>query len=601
MKEEKSRAYLFPLIVLVTAVPLVVKMHEYSTGLSQYAWYSAYDRAVDFFLYYKSIAIIVVAAMMLAVLVYRYFTEKEEFLWQYQLLPLGIYAGLTLLSTLFSPYKYFSIHGMTEMFESIWVLAGYCIIAFYAYEVIRTAEDVESILRWVTIGLGIMLLLGVFQASGLDFFSTKLGKMVITSRIYWDHLDAVSIVFEKGRVFMTLYNPNYVASYFGLMIPMEIALLIYHKKLIFRILYIAMLAGSVYCLLGSGNRSGIVGFFFAAVLTILMLRRQMLERWKVVLPAVAVIIVIMGVFFSQNQLILGKFARLFQSSYSEAGNDAITKIETGEADVAITYLGNTFHAAYTLDENGNMLFTLTDDVGQEVANAWDEASAQYLVSDERFPGFAVHVTELEGLGAAMDVVADGREWQFQKAEDGSYYYYNAFGRLDKINNAPDVGTKWLESKFEERGTIWSKTIPLLKDCILFGYGADTYAVVYPQDDYVVKTYDYVATAIDVKPHNLYLQIAVQSGIPALIAFLVFYVWYFLSSFRLYYDSEYEKPLEILGTGLMLATFTYMVIGVLNDSMVTVAPLYWFMMGLGIAVNGIIRRERAIERAIEDAI
>ena len=116
-----------------------------------------------------------------------------------------------------------------------------------------------------------------------------------------------------------------------------------------------------------------------------------------------------------------------------------------------------------------------------------------------------------------------------------------------------------------------------------------------------KRYDGSMGMIDVKPHSFYLQVAVQSGFPALLAILVFYIWYFVRSIKLYWKASYKEPMEIVGAGLWLATFTYMVISTLNDSTVNVAPIFWAIMGLGIAVNAIIREQRqAAVQAVETA-
>ena len=268
-KKNELKVYLAPLVLLLTVVPLIVRVHVYSTNFAQFGWYPQDDRQQEFFLYYKAVAIIIVAAIMCAALFYRYFIKKKEFKLCYELIPVAVYAGFTLLSTLFSQYKYFSFHGSSEVFESLWVLLGYCVILFYAYQFINTIEDMDRIMLWLTIGLGVMLVLGVFQAAGYDFFGTRLGKMLITGSTNQNVLDGTSIIFEKGRVFLTLYNPNYVASYFALMIPVEIALLVKNKKLIYRLIYLVMLAASLVCLLASGNRSGVVGFAVTVVLTVI--------------------------------------------------------------------------------------------------------------------------------------------------------------------------------------------------------------------------------------------------------------------------------------------------------------------------------------------
>lgn len=592
-KSKVKKWYLVPLILLLTVVPLLVRVHEYKTGFAQFGWYPQSDTQQEFFLYYKALAIIAIAAVMCAVLAYRYMTKKKQFKWSYELIPIAVYAGLTLLSSLFSQYKYFCFHGSSEIFESLWVLLGYCIILFYAYQFINTIEDVNCVMEWLTIGLGIMLVIGVLQAVGHDFFATQLGKILITGVTDKDLLDKVQIIFEKGRVFLTVYNPNYVASYFSLMIPIEIALLVKNKQIGYRILYSVMLVASLVCLLASGNRSGIVAFAVTIVFTIVLLFKYIVKAWKVVIPGVLVAAVIMAAFLSQNSLIIDKFTNLF--SAVDRVEDPISEIITGDEDVTIKYLGEEFHIAYDVDANGYITVSIQDKDGAQIANTFDEQAYNYTITDARFPGFTVQVVNLDEQ-ITMYVRADNFDWYFQK-RDGSYFYYNAFGQWVKINNAPRVAVNFLEKKFEERGTIWSKTIPMLKNCILFGTGADTYAVTYPQDDYVDKTYDFRTTAVDLKPHCFYLQVATQSGIPALIAVLVLFLWYLVKSFRLYRKALFQDDMEIIGVGLLLATFTYLIISFLNDSTVAVAPIFWIMLGMGISINEIVAKKQAQQLAV----
>lgn len=584
MKKNKTAPYVIPLALLLTVVPLIVRLHTFQTNLAQFDWYMTDNEGADFFLYYKSVAVTIIAAVMCLLLLYRYKAKQKEFKLSYQFLPVAAYAVLTLLSSIFSEYRYFSFHGVSQIFETVWVLLGYCVIAFYAYQFVNTIEDVDSIMFWLTVGLAVMLVIGILQAVGHDLFGTDFGKMLITG--WTTDLDKIDLVFEKGRVFLTLYNPNFVASYFALMIPVEIALFIKNKSLIYRVVYAVMLAASLVCLLASGNRSGIVAFAVTIVLTLILLYKYIFRAWKFVVPAVVVAALIMGAYISQNDFIIEKFVKLF--SAPDQAEDAVSEIITGDEDVKVTYLGQVFHVSYESDENGYVAINIVDDQNEQIANVLDQETSTYNVTDERYPGLGLQPVRL-GDYIGVNVKVDGRDWYFVKGEDGTYYYFNVYGRLDKINNAPRVAVNFLEKKFEERGTIWSKTIPMLKDCIFFGSGADTYTVTYPQDDYVDKVYDGTTTAIDQKPHCFYLQVATQSGIPALLAVLAFYIWYFISGFKIYRKASYQDGLEIMGAGFYLAAFTYMVISFLNDSTVAVAPIYWIMMGMGISINEILKK------------
>ena len=93
-----------------------------------------------------------------------------------------------------------------------------------------------------------------------------------------------------------------------------------------------------------------------------------------------------------------------------------------------------------------------------------------------------------------------------------------------------------------------------------------------------------------KPHSLYLQIAVQTGVLSLICFLVFYLWYFISSLRFYFRQRFDNLLTVTGFAIMLGTLGYMISALANDSTVTISPLYWALIGIGIGINRRIRSE-----------
>ena len=591
MSKKKAKWYLIPLILVITVVPLIVRMYFFNSHLSQFDWYPDSGDTLDkqdFFLYYKAVAVIILAVVMCVILAYRYMKKKREFKWCYELVPVLVYAVLTLLSSLFSQYRYFCFHGMAEIFESVWVLLGYCVILFYAYELINTIEDVDCVMRWLTVGLCVMLVIGVMQALGHDPFNMEFVKKMIISPDRWGELDKFSIVFEQGRVFLTLYNPNYVASYFALMLPVEIALLVKTKKWIYRIIYIVMIAASLLCLLASGNRSGIVAFLATIILAVIVLFKHMLKTWKFVIPSALAAVVFFAVFISRNDMIIQKFIYLF--NMPDKTEYPVSRIDTGDEEIVFTYMGQEFHISYEIDGDGNIYVSMLDGNKQRVNNTLDSANLIYAVQDERFPDFSIQVVRLNEE-IAIDVKADYRDWYFKKGEDGTYYYYNVFGRWDKINNAPHVAENFLSKTFEARGDIWAKTFPILKNCLLFGYGADTFTIAYPQDDYVDKVYRGTQANIDAKPHCFYLQVAAQSGVPALLAVMALYIWYLVTCFRLYIHATYENGLEITGVGLMLATFAYLVSSVANDSTVAVAPVHWAMLGMGIAINEIVKKQR----------
>ena len=64
MTKKKSTKFLIPLILLLTVVPQIVYIYEYDSNLTQFDWSASYDIKWDFFMYYKSVAVITIAAVM---------------------------------------------------------------------------------------------------------------------------------------------------------------------------------------------------------------------------------------------------------------------------------------------------------------------------------------------------------------------------------------------------------------------------------------------------------------------------------------------------------------------------------------------------------
>lgn len=56
--------------------------------------------------------------------------------------------------------------------------------------------------------------------------------------------------------------------------------------------------------------------------------------------------------------------------------------------------------------------------------------------------------------------------------DGSYYYQNACGKFDKMIKADTAFPSWMNGFASLRGFVWSRTVPLLKETIFLGVGAE---------------------------------------------------------------------------------------------------------------------------------
>lgn len=131
--------------------------------------------------------------------------------------------------------------------------------------------------------------------------------------------------------------------------------------------------------------------------------------------------------------------------------------------------------------------------------------------------------------------------------------------------------------------IWKNTLSLIKERPVTGYGQDTLAYYFPQNDINkisnLRSYQVLVT----KPHNMYLGFAYGSGIPALLALLVLFLRHF------YYTAKnllQTKPLadNTFRAALFFFFCTFSVQWLFNDSIIGTSAIFWLLFGIGASLN-----------------
>ena len=205
------------------------------------------------------------------------------------------------------------------------------------------------------------------------------------------------------------------------------------------------------------------------------------------------------------------------------------------------------------------------------------------MDDSRFSGVQLQPVSFGDSLPGICATIDGVQWNFINTDENGYEYLNPAGKLVKFEN-PKVSKVFLDDAMSNRGHIWNKTIPLLGKHAFMGSGANTYMFEVPQEDYISQNYVYGANSYDVKAHSWYLQQWVETGLIGTLALLVFLFWYLVQSIRIYRRVDLHESISWVGFGLFAAVLVYMIAGIANDSNVCTAPVFWGMLGLGLAVN-----------------
>jgi O-antigen ligase len=133
---------------------------------------------------------------------------------------------------------------------------------------------------------------------------------------------------------------------------------------------------------------------------------------------------------------------------------------------------------------------------------------------------------------------------------------------------------------------------MAEDTILLGRGPDTFALYFPNQDPYKAFYNRfsLTQAFIDKPHNMYLQLLFNLGGVAVLAFLAMVVLHAIHTFRILKSAKPLGDRYMLALGLFVGWFAYLLAAVFYDSSVSVAPAFWIVFGLSMAINEILKRE-----------
>ena len=513
-------------------VPLIVHMFEYDANLSQFDWFPASSGLqTDFFFAWKMIAIVILGVVMIGIMLYRYLKKKEQFQFENSFYMLFVYAMFVAMSALFSSYKYWVVRGTYELFEPVWAVFAYMILCYYVYNYVQEEKQVNKVLLWAGVGMAMVTLIGVFQYFGKDIFKTVFGKHLITNVSFWDQLDNLNFNMAEGTSYTTLYNPNFLSFYFGMLIPLLACLFIGAKKVWQRAALVVAEILCIICLKGSGSDSGWMAVAAGAAIAVLVLLSRG-KKLRYVGGALVVAGIIGSIVIANTTSFGERIKNTITGTYHMEDQYSLNDIATNDEDVVLKIWDNALSVSYDIAEDGTIQILCKDSDGNPLGQTLaDEGTQTYSIDDERFANVQVQPVMFDQT-AGISVYVDGISWNFVKTDDDGYEFLNPAGKLVKYEKVKQSNL-FKEDAMSSRGHIWNMTIPVLGKHVFVGSGANTYLLERPQNDYFGQAYIYGFNNYDVKAHCWYLQQWVETGLFGTLALIGFLLWYIIRSVRIY--------------------------------------------------------------------
>lgn len=567
---------LIPLMLIIVVLPLAVRLAIYSCGFSGYDWYSSNDVLTDFYCYYKSYLLDIIGIFAGIILLFRLALYREKTKNLCIFIPLAVYCVCVLISTIFSVNPAASLKGNFESFESVIVLIVYTILALYAYQIMACERDYKFIWYAILTITAIFAVIGTFQIFGCDLMNFEwVQRLIMTGDQFAMYAGEIEDTFTGNNVYLTLYNPNYAGITLCMLFAViwVMALSETQKKL--RILYFSAAAIVLTLIWFTYSRASLLAVVLVTVVTALRFIRHAKKKQLLIQAAslVALFVILVGIDTVHDFKYLSRMV-------DPNTREPLASMTTDEKGIHICY----DHITYDMFIENTTLLCMSDS---------GEAS----------------LTASEGIEMALPMGKDacavfyGEEIYLQIAEnmlvfvkeDDAYLYETPSGNLAPMTDVDSADFHGLEYLGSARGYIWSRTLPLLADFLFIGSGPDTFAEVFPQEDYAGKVvYSDQPNMVIEKAHNDYLTKWVQTGGISVLCILIFYILFIRSGWRRFFRKQTHDTGSIgtehiintiqnrLGFGCYIACLSYMFTSLFNDSTLQTAPLFWVFAGIALS-------------------
>ncbi len=499
--------FILPLIVHIKEVPVPVQMQDlYLT-----------EKAVDLFAYYKAV-----------------------WLWW------G--AGIFFVSAL-----------ILDRYEGTLSWLSYCMAAYAVHSFAASKEHNITLIKGIVLSAGVVGLIGAFQFFKMDFFKTEFGKMLMLGKYYATMSSNLNFTMPEGTSYTTLYNPNYVGSFVAVTLPLVFYMIRQATNNIWRAIYGVIGISLVISLIGSKSTAGLVAVVIVVLIYAVLLASKIKanKAVKIGVPIALVVVILVGLSLPFTQRQVNKIKTLFTE---DPNPNHFKSVVVDGKDVIIT---TDTDQSFTISPKDDLI-EVRDEEGN-VLKGW-EASDHYIV---RFPmSSSKNYIMLNFKNHFVDCVYYNQGDYFSIIRFDYFPQFGEFTVLKRVLSSfqhPEVIRLITnEQVLSNRGYIWNRAVPRIISKPILGYGADVFAIVFPQVDLLDKRNAMGDHHIIIdKVHNTYFQLLINFGLIGLTS-LFFSIFLGMPKIRL---------------EVKLAIFSFLVVGLINDSITAVTAILFILIML----------------------
>ncbi len=589
-----------PIMLMLALVPLIMRLNVINLDPSVSKYWTT-DVQLDIFCYSKAVAIMIITVFMLINLFlfwdkrYIKFDRTEKLIFG----AAGVFVFSLIISTIFSEHKLIAIWGAPERYEGMVIHLCYIVTFLYSYIMFKNYNGLKYFKYTLIFLASVMAIIGISQIMGKDILNSKFMFNLMTPSEYKGMFQRTV---TDGQIYLTLMNQNYVGSYAAMIIPFfgVLAISNYENKTMRTVAGIIAIATTVI-LVKANSQAGLVGLALSAIVIFVIYSKKIFTNRKLLIGLIVILIatVSIGNIANEGRLIWSvnnirmEAEKIFSSdsnfvfdpTYAQPVYDA----EASGNKVRFETIAGQLNMEFV--DGLNVNFTGAN--GESIESIYYKENQKYKLSS---PYEKLELSVSSGNSESYSQLALNYdnftylvlEW---KKGDGAYLIDSHSNRYE-LKAAPHIGFEGKEKLGSGRGYIWSRTLPLIAQKPLLGYGPDNFLMAFPQHDMAAKTYVYNNPfMITDKPHNIYLLYAVNSGIFALLSMFILWGAYIADSLNLYALKKEYTSGDYYGSACLVAIIGYLGAGFFNDSVPVISPVFWVILGAGFAINYINRKDR----------
>ncbi len=567
---------LLPILFIVTIFLFCVRGRVVPTHLSGMFWYSGGEYAGDIYAYFRMQAFVLVTIVFTLYMLFNVFTGELKLAKHKVYIPMIVYSVFVVVSYLAAEYKEIALWGALQRYEGTITLLCYMVILFYSMNAVRSDKAVGIVVKCFAVASAVLGVWGIMQ-----FFGTTLEAIPEWLYIPSSIRESASIQTKQFTEAVTLFFSNQNYTSFFLIFPVCVFALaaIAAEKTIGKVLYAAITGVMLFCLWQASSLGGMVGIAASVVAAVVLAGFENIKKWYKSL----IMLVVAGALATGASLpVIMKEAGVKVSSAL-----GFVKVYADENIGELRFVP----IDYIITEGKDIVFGMA---GKEIRIETEEGlvkSVKYSDGEEVSPESSLlrvssHTDEETGY-LVIDAKTAYQTWMFT-VYNGEAFFFSPTGKGIKLDKVESMGFEDNQNFGSNRGYIWSRTLPLVKETVLIGKGADTYAAHFPHEDYAGKYsigyYNSWTNTIVDKPHSMYLGSAVNTGVISMVALIAIYLIYVIESIKTYWKKEYTMLSDYIGLGIFVAIIGFLVAGLVNDSTVQMMPVVYALLGTGFAIN-----------------